>query len=67
MVYETRVRADATAVLIPRNSSRLFTLINKGKPGKRTRISGTPLTPTLHPFARRKRAGDEIAIGFSAL
>lgn len=36
----SRVRADATAVLMPRNSSRLFTLINKGKPGKRTGISG---------------------------
>lgn len=47
-VWFMRVRTDATAVLIPRNSSRLFTLINKGKPGKRIRISGTPLSP----FAR---------------
>lgn len=34
LVYESRVRADATAVLMPHNSLRLFTLINKGKAGK---------------------------------
>lgn len=67
LVYESRVRADATAVLMPRNSSRLFTLINKGKLGKRTGISGKSSAFVLRPFVHCKRAGDEIAIGFNVL
>jgi len=34
LVYESRMRVDAIAVLMPCNSLWLFTLINKGKPGK---------------------------------
>jgi len=41
-------------------------LINKGKLGKRTGISGKS-SAFVHPFVRRKRAEDEIAIGFSVL
>lgn len=59
----SRVRANATAVLIP---PRLFALINKEKPGKRDRISGGE-SPGVRFDPGRISAGDEIAIGFSVL
>lgn len=56
--YESRVRAVAIAVLMPCNSSRLFTVINKGEPGKRAGISGKcaahrpSVSPSVRPSVR---------------
>lgn len=66
--YESRVRAVAIAVLMLCNSSRLFTVINKGENWlELAERAERTVRPSVRPYVRLPRKADEIAIGFSVL